>query len=450
MASECDGRDRAQSRRNRLTTFRPPSPSPRVIKALAPVNRAVMLQGLPFLNRIPYLRRVPGIGGVMQIPQIAFEHDDRARLQRLTDAQAAVFLTPNHPEFFTDWMLDKYVMSLVSPLAASWATHEIVNGLGKTVQTFWLKNNLIAQIPGEGGQAGKAYSVRWAREGHGVLLHPEGSVAWHSDRIGRLFPGAAEMALETARQLEAAGEARETYIAPVVWKLFFREDVSSGLHREAQYIESRLRLPRSSAKDSPADRVHHIYGALLARDEIAAGIHPTNAPYAARRQRVLKRLKERLSKRMEPMTGGETADDRDEVLGQARRWLRTVDRDHHAFAAIKTLTRDINRISRFDPVWYVGDVLTQEHVAESLKRLRADYCRGSKRDAAHNYVPVPVGARRAVIRVPEPIEVTSESESPDCLTESLRARMQTCLDDINADNLERQRDLPVFENPFLS
>ena len=85
-----------------------------------------------------------------------------------------VFITPNHPEFFTDWMLDKELAARYAPMMANWATHDIVNGMGRWGQKFWLANNLIAQVPGDTEQA-LAYSIDTAATGTPVLLHPEGS-----------------------------------------------------------------------------------------------------------------------------------------------------------------------------------------------------------------------------------------------------------------------------------
>ena len=67
----------------------------------------------------------------------------------------------------TDWLLDKVISDEVAPNMASWAAADIVNG---PMRSFWLKNNLIAN---NGGQEAKDYSVNWALQGHGVLLHPE-------------------------------------------------------------------------------------------------------------------------------------------------------------------------------------------------------------------------------------------------------------------------------------
>lgn len=436
---------------SRLKTFRAPTPSPALIRALAPVNRWLMLGGIPGLRRLPVIGYLPGVGGLMNIPEIEFSTADKDRLKATVNSTTAAFVTPNHPEFFTDWMLDKEVLSRAAPLGASWATHEIVNGLGPTVQKFWLKNNLIAQIPGAGGQAGKEYSVSWARKGNGVLLHPEGSVGWHGDNIGKLFPGAAEMALETARQISEAGEMRPVFIAPVVWKLFFTKDVTRGLHKELSYVERTLHLPKQPRIKDPAQRLHFAYDALLARDEVKYNLHPTNAPYFERKARlearVLQHLEAKLSQLNEPLGGDKTADT---VLRQCARWLRRADPSEPIAQEVKAVTKDLIRLRRMRRAYYKDNVLTQEHVAECIKRIRADYCRGGLRDTLHNYMPVPVGPRRAVVRVPEPIEVTcGKDQDSKAVTDTLQDRMQASLDTLNADNAARQSQLPHFQNPFL-
>ena len=207
---------------------------------------------------------------------------DPARLKQTIGPDTATFVTPNHPEFFTDWMLDKEVLARVAPLAACWATHTVVNGLGGAAQWFWLKNNLIAQIPGAGGAAGRAHSVAWALKGHGVLLHPEGQVGWHGDWIAPLFPGAIEMAAEAGVELARRGKGT-AFVAPVVWKLKFQGDASVGLAREMAYIEQRLGLARREPATSTARRLHDAYMQLLARDEAAWTHTVSTAPTASAR-----------------------------------------------------------------------------------------------------------------------------------------------------------------------
>ena len=237
-----DGDTGGKPKRSMLDTFVAPRPNRGLMRALAPVNRVLCLGGIPGLRRVPGLSAIPGVRGLSDIVRIDLPAEQEERLRAFVTSERAVFLTPNHPEFFTDWMLDKELLARVAPLAACWATNTIVNGMGARMQRFWLANNLIAQIPGAGGE-GKAHSIRWAMGGHGVLLHPEGNVGWHGDTVARIFPGAVEMAIEAARLLRETGDERGVLVAPVVWKLEFLGDVRRPLAREMAYVERRLGLP---------------------------------------------------------------------------------------------------------------------------------------------------------------------------------------------------------------
>ena len=155
--------------------FVAPKPNPALIRLMSGVNRVVMLRGIPGFRDINPFNRLAGLRGIANVRHIDFPLADRDRLAAVCGPDKATFVTPNHPEFFTDWMLDKEIMSGISPLAAYWATHGVVNGLGGLMQKFWLANNLIAQIPGN-SDAAREHSVQWALGGHGVLLHPEGGV----------------------------------------------------------------------------------------------------------------------------------------------------------------------------------------------------------------------------------------------------------------------------------
>ena len=149
------------------------------MRVMSWVNRVLMLHGIPLLRDIPLLRRIPGIRGLTDIRRIIVDPAEIDALKQVCDSKNIVFILPNHPEFFTDWMLDKDIISRCAPMTACWATNGIVNGTGNLGQKFWLWNNLIAQIPGNSTD-GKAYSVEWALKGYPVLLHPEGAVGWHS------------------------------------------------------------------------------------------------------------------------------------------------------------------------------------------------------------------------------------------------------------------------------
>ena len=417
----------------KLDVFVAPIPRPGLIKALNFVNRWLMLGGIPVLRNIP----LPGLRGFADIREWDYPEADQARLKKLCGPGRATFIVPNHPEFFTDWMIDKHVLSRAAPLAACWATHGVVNGLGNLAQKFWLANNLIAQVPGDGGGA-RAHSVAWAMKGHGVLLHPEGSVGWHSNYVAPLFAGAAEMAMEALAAGRAQDAAFQSFVAPIVWKLVFLGDVSVGLSRECAYVEKRLKIatpPGSSA----AQRVFLIYSALLTRDEMALGLTGgESAPYNERQKlviaAVISKLASILSVEVSPGTDWQRL---------ARRRLRELDRKSTEAAELKLLSEILFRASRVGASAVGKPEISQEEVAEHIKRIRNDYCGGTFRDTFNAFVPQPVGPRRAILRVIEPLTMHDwRGTAAEAMLEA-RQRMQAALDGINAGLSPRME-----KNPF--
>ena len=134
-----------------------------VIRVMTAINRVFMLKGIPLLRDLRPFRKVPPFRGLANIRHLDFPAEDEARLSAVCGPGKATFIAPNHPEFFTDWMIDKEIIARVSPLAASWATHGVVNGLGRLAQKFWLANNLIAQIPGNSAPARRPFGSLGAR-----------------------------------------------------------------------------------------------------------------------------------------------------------------------------------------------------------------------------------------------------------------------------------------------
>lgn len=405
-----------------MRSYREPRPLPWLIHLLGPINKGLMLHGALRLNRVD----IPGA--------------DLARLRQAVNPGTAAFLGPNHPEFTTDWLIDKEVSRLCSPLMAHWASYEIVNGSPLT-QHFWLANNLIANAPGGGG---KAYSVRWARQGHGVLLHPEGTATWQSERVSPILPGIVEMAWDTAEQLRAAGESRPVFVVPLVWRLHFVSDASAGLHREMALIERALGLPAGGAHDNLGVRFGALMRAALLRQCAALELAPPDgkveSAYFAAQASVTAQIRARLSERY---------GDVDADVARAQHRLRAAIRraasatgDQAAAARDRSLVTELQRLHSFDPALYDRPTLTQEQIAENLKRVRSALITRGFANALHNLVPVAVARRIAHVRVPEPLDVSAvlarthdgdaEAARAALLTE-LRARMQAGLDALAAE-----------------
>ncbi|CCV07023.1 hypothetical protein MESS2_450037 [Mesorhizobium metallidurans STM 2683] len=433
---------------SRIDVFVAPKPSPALIRIMTFVNRIVMLHGVPGLRDLLPFNLLAGLRGVANVRHIEFPDDDRQRLKACCGGGKATFITPNHPEFFTDWMIDKEIVSQVSPLAASWATHGVVNGLGRIMQKFWLANNLIAQIPGNSGAA-KEHSVAWALKGHGVLLHPEGGVGWHANVVAPLLPGAVEMGFEALKCGRATDGDFKVCVAPVVWKLAFTGDVEPALARECGYVEKSLKVERHAA-DTLSGRVHHIYATLLSRDESTCEMLPdAQASYAARQKRLLTELSRRLGKLIPvesaPVESG--IDEIAELLRRSRRWLREGAGDAEEQKQVRTLADTIQRIQRVGPWAWSSPRITQEEIAEHLKRIRNDYCKGTLRDTINRFVPQPAGPRRAHIRAPEPLGLHAWQGSVDEALAELHRRMQDAITAI-VGQVEAGGGFIFYPNPF--
>lgn len=421
---------------SQLDTFVAPSPNFGLIRAMSVVNRIFMLKGVVGFRDLPPFDRLAGLRGVANIRCIDFPQADQDRLRRASQPGRACFVTPNHPEFFTDWMVDKEIASRFFPKAAFWATNSVVNGLGRVVQKFWLANNLIAQIPGNSAPA-RDYSVKYALAGNAVLLHPEGQVGWHRNSVAPLMTGAAEMAMDVVRLSRDSGEPRETWLAPVVWKLKFLENVEPALARECSYVEGKLKI-EVVKNANPARRVFRIYETLLERDEAALGLVAVpDQPFARRHHRVVQTLCALVARG----AGADALDSAEIVLKMGRKQLRLQGK-----AVDVKLKRHVDMLAkalRIGAFAWKRDTISPEEVAEHIKRLRADHCFGSWRDTLNRFVPQPVGPRRAHIRAPEPIAMHEFAGTAEQATEELRRRMQDALDGINEGKAGR-----VWSNPF--
>ncbi len=369
---------------------------------------------------------------------------DAARLRAAINPGTVAFLGPNHPEFLTDWMVDKELSRRVSPLMAHWASYEIVNA-SPLAQAFWLANNLIANVPGGGG---KAYSVRWARRGHGVLLHPEGTATWQGERVSTLLPGIVDMAHEAADQLAAERDGRPVLLVPVAWRLSFLGDARHGLARDMARLEQGLSLPRGDRLAVP-ERFAALQRHLLARQCEGLGLAPprfTNGSgggYFAAQSLALEALKHSLSARY----GSLDAD-----LTRAQFQLRKAMRER-ATADPEGVRRDrgrlleLIRLASFDPTLYDRPRLAQERVAEVLKRTRSSLLTRGLRNAIHNTLPVAAAARVVHVRVAEPVRVLPAEHggiasdgitARDALIAEHRTRLQRALDELGREFAERE------------
>lgn len=397
--------------------YRDPQPHPFLINALGPVN-AIALRAL------------------MRVRTLDLPEPDVRRLQTAIRPGTAAFVAPNHPEFLTDWLIDKEVSVRVSPLMAHWASYEIVNG-SPAAQAFWLRNNLIANAP---GGAGKEYSVRWALQGHGVLLHPEGTASWQAERVGPLLPGAVDMAWDTCRRVREAGVEKPVYVVPIVWKLHFDRNVAHGLEREIGHIERTLGLPVGTGRLE--QRFAALQRGLLIQQAQKLELFPAGrtpdiagAGYFAAQQDAERAIVAALTVRYGPVDG-----DIARMQHAYRKAIRArAAEDPDGTRRDRARLSELTRLKGFDPQLYDRPVLTQEQIAETLKRTRAMLVIRGFAESLHNTVPRPVGSRVAHVRASEPLAVheayTHAEDEPAraVLLERLRRTMQESLDRLRSE-----------------
>lgn len=396
--------------------FQEPRPSPLLMWLLGYVNRWFLLLGLPVLRRIPLIRDLPGVRGYFWVRELDLPLPDLERLQRAVRPETAAFLGPNHPEFGFDWMMDKEISTRVAPRMASWAAANII----ASAPGFWLRNNLIANT---GGEEAMRYSVDRALAGDGVLLHPEGSVHWTGTRVHPLFNGIADMACEAARRAGPSG--KPVYIVPIVWRISYVDDISEELHAEMQLIEEYLGLP-ASEEINVHEHFRVLQEGILLRQMHAFGFDHgwvSGLDFFARQDA----FRDWLIEDLETRYTIERCESVERLLARFKR------------AIPPTLTSDRAKVDEairlcgFCREVYACKPLTQEQIAESLKRHRATLVRRGWKNVLHNFLPKPFGPRVVHVRVPEPIlvdPVRAERDGADyarVLLAMMHERMQGML-----------------------
>ena len=410
--------------------YRDPTPSPFLMRVLEPVNRRLLL---------------PAVLGVRKID---LPPADEQRLRAAVRKDTAAFLAPNHPEFLTDWLIDKELARRVSPLMAHWAAREIVNR-NPLEQSFWLRNNLIANVPGGGG---KDYSIRWAMAGHGVLLHPEGKPTWNPGWVAPLLPGVVDLAWETVRALDAEGRATPVYVVPIVWLLRFDRDASRGLHGEMEHVEQALRLESGKALALEKRFEALLWAILLRRREVFGFLGPVGGSalpphdYFEAQESLSNLLLDTLETRFGAQQG-----DLEEKLRGLRRAIRTQwEENPESVRLDRKRMREIERLQHFSRAVYDREHLTQEDLAATLKHTRAALLPG---ETLRNMVPVPAASRTAHVRVLEPIDARARRSQGDeaaartAWLEEIRAQMQQALDRLGAELASRRKPARL-SNPF--
>jgi hypothetical protein len=216
--------------------------------------------------------------------------------------------------------------------------------------------------------------------------------------------------------------------------------------KECAYVERSLNIGPADRGVALPDRVYRIYETLLSRDEEKNGIEPVRAaPFAERQKALLSTMWGRLRELVSEVI---SLADNDEIMSAARRFLReNGSADPELRKQVKFLSEAITRVQRVGDFAFASETVTQEGLAEHIKRIRNDYCKGTMRDTLNRFLPQPAGPRRAHIRVPEPLAMHDFQDAPADAMAEIRCRMQAALDGVN-DQLRAGGSLRIYPNPF--
>jgi hypothetical protein len=410
--------------------FHTPRPSRWLIRPLGWVNSALVL---------PYLARVRKV----HLPE-----EDSDRLSAALRDPAVI--CPNHPEFFSDWMLDKWLASRFAPMAANWADPAIVNGMGAAMQRFWLANNLVAAVRGDALDAAIAYSAKCLAAGDAALIHPEGEVNWDNEALGRLRGGCVQIA-----QRGAAVAGRPAAIVPVAWFIRFCDDATAGLEAELDYVQRKLGF-RSSRLGGPAERMADLYSALLEREasryDIATGRRGQS--FLERFDIALEHTLACLGKAWPAHAAAlEAQVDARSAWDCAAAWTRYARRQGpEAPTEFRHQTGILDRMLRLLPAHGSNTHLTQEQVGERVKRLRSDWLRGSLRDQISRFLPRAVVRREVFVRVGAPVEIAAtggDAAAIDAHLATLSTRLREAVEAARQDGLKRLGPPVRYLNPFV-
>lgn len=446
------GETSSKKKRFDRKAFARPIPSRLMMAAMGPINRWLILQGvagirrLPLVWNLPVFKDLPNPGSTAKVLTIDFPASEIDKFKQYINPNTAAFIGPNHPEFFTDWSLDKVFADLVSPRMAHWAWYGTVNA-NAFMQGFWLRNNLISNAP-NGKEEAKQYAIDWVKQGFGNLLHPEGSVHWTADKVQPIFGGIIDMSIRTSQEFIAAGDARPVYAVPMLSKYYFLEDVGPALGAEISLIERKLGFP--SDRRAPLEgRFFALQKRILSErladfESQSAQVEVTPQNFFALQQT----FQDELLGRLRALYGARAGNLSAQLRGYEKeiKLLRPADRSAQDEASLRRfkeeskLVAEIRRLDTFQADVYGTPSLSQEQIAEMLKRTKRDLVTFTTMDGIRNTLPVAAGWRKVLLRCGDPINVRERVEShrgdPQELSDELlvafRRRMQAKLDELIA------------------
>jgi hypothetical protein len=256
----------------------------------------------------------------------------------------------------------------------------------------------------------------------------------------------------------ARSNLRRSAAAPSAF-FSYTTDITQALHGEMALIEKALKLRDDSGVPVP-ERFKRLQEGVFNRQRHRFGVPKkilSGSNDFFEKQLVLRRF---LVGRLRQRYAVEDSEDVDRTIARMQKEMRAQLRqalkkaDGAAAERLKfdlAMADEAMRLGKFSREVYGGKRLSQEQLAESLKRLRADLMAagGLLKLIPNKIMPRPLGPRQVHVRVPSPVSVPKEgAESAAAYTQKLRETMQKALDEINAE-IAPEVERFSHRNPFV-
>ncbi len=241
-----------------------------------------------------------------------------------------------------------------------------------------------------------------------LLMFPEGEIYLLNDVVMPLKPGVARLALEAATELAQQGRPRPVFIIPVAIKYQFTENITPAIEANLGRLEQQVLGALRTGPLYP--RIVALGTELLSRAEQAYGITPNPGEGLFERVHRLRRiLLERLErKHLGRVQEGFDFDRARKLMIHIQGLLLGAHRGGSYYYGPPAappgdpLTADLGaahlcaRSVAFQDDYLLHDP-TPERMAETLIKL--------EREVLGKEIRAPLGKRRAIIRIPPPLDI---------------------------------------------
>lgn len=406
-----------------------------------------------------------------KITSFDWPENQKNKLKACIKENRAVFLTPSHPEFMTDWAVDKWVIDHYAPKALSWAAPFILKG-PIWIQKFWSYNGLIAAVKNKSGEINPAvqFSVDAALSGTPILLHPEGAVNWNPQEIGSLRLGAAQMALECWKK-----NPTETWIVP--WSTLYRfQDTEELYHAYEQWnrdLKSWIGADHD-IQESAVDSMKKIMNATVEKMERRWMMKTQDYGWPKWKdfakmgwsegieQWSLSLIEYALHEKLDPNEWH--FEWNEEVRKNWRKWIYSSKvKDYFEASALPLVHEMVELLMGLDRIHYPQvmrqDEITLDTWISIYQRFRADHRQESISDRIHAFIPKAMAKRVCLFEMEDPWNIGSwlieknliqESDEVkiEAITFELHQKLTACL--IRAQERSKEQKSPemMIKNPW--